>query len=66
MVQQHILLALIVFNEIKTWKNGSDHLVMISIPKVARNGQKVPIWSNFEMRPVARQSFISIDSLELF
>ena len=41
----HLLLAyvLIVFNEIKHLKSNFHDLVTISIPKVAKNDQKVPI-----------------------
>ena len=39
-------------NHILYLKNILQHLVAISIPKVAKNGQKVPIFDNFEIRPV--------------
>ena len=48
----HLLLAyvLIVFNEIKHLKRYFRDLVTISIPKVVKNDQKVPILANFEIR----------------
>ena len=39
-----------VFIETKCWKNICGHLVTLSIPKVVKNGQKVPILSRYEIR----------------
>ena len=50
MVDQYSAHALLVLNEIKSLKNNSHHQVKISIPKVAKNGPKVPFLSIFEIR----------------
>ena len=49
-VHQYLTLSLTVFSEIRCLKNIFINLVTLSIPKVARNGQKVPIFANFEIR----------------
>ena len=51
MVLQYIALILLTFNENRCMKNIFYHLVTLSIPKVAKNGQKVPILAKFEIRP---------------
>ena len=51
MVHQHFVLPLMVFTEIRCLKNIFINLVTLSIPKVAKNGQKVPILANFEITP---------------
>ena len=50
MVHQHFVLPLMVFTEIRCLKNIFINLVTLSIPKVAKNGQIVPIYANFEIR----------------
>ena len=45
----HVLMAL---DDIKSPKNNSDIQVKISIPKVAKNSQKVPILAKSELRVV--------------
>ena len=50
MVHQHFVLPLMVFTDIRCLKNIFINLVTLSIPKVAKNGQKVPISANFEIR----------------
>ena len=46
MVHQHFSLPLMVFTEIRCLKNIFINLVTLSIPKIAKNGQKVPILAN--------------------
>ena len=48
LVQHHHILLVIVFTEKNTMKNISHYLVTISIPKVAKIGQKVPIMAKSE------------------
>ena len=50
LVHPLIMLVLIVFNESKHFKNIFQSLVTISIPKVAKNGQKVPTLANNDFR----------------
>ena len=38
-----------MFCEMKSLKNIIGNLVTLSIPKVVKNGQKVPILENFEI-----------------
>ena len=49
MVDQYSAYVLMALDDIKSLKNNSDHLVKISIPKVAKNSQKVPIFAIFEI-----------------
>ena len=49
MVHQHLRLVQIVFNHIEYLKNVFYHLVTISVPKVAKNGQIMPILANSEI-----------------
>ena len=50
MVNQHFVLSLMAFTNIRCLKNIFINLVTLSIPKVAKNGQKVPILASFEIR----------------
>ena len=50
-VHQHFALPWIFFTEMRCLKNISINLVTLSIPKVAKNGLKVPILANLEIRP---------------
>ena len=52
MIHQHLIVVKIVFNGIEYLKNIFHHLVTISIPKVAKNGQKEPILATSEIRPL--------------
>ena len=51
MVHQYIAIMLLTFNENRCMKNIFYHLVTISIPKVAKSDQKVPMLAKFEIRP---------------
>ena len=53
MVHQQSRLLKVILYEIKSLKNIFGHLVTLSIPKVVKNGQKVPILANFEIRLAA-------------
>ena len=44
-------------------KNIIGNLVTLSIPKVAKNGQKVPIWANFEISLIIFDFCASMKSL---
>jgi len=48
MLQQYLAHISAVFTDLEYQKNNFDHLVAISIPKVAKNGQKVPNMAIFE------------------
>ena len=50
MVHQHFVFLLVVFTKIRCLKNIFINLVTLSIPKEAKNGQKVPILASFEIR----------------
>ena len=50
MVHQHFTHLLLVLNDFKCMIDIPYHLVTLSIPKVAKNGQKVPISANSEIR----------------
>ena len=52
MVDQYSAHVLMSLGDIKSLKNKSDHQVKISIPKVAKNSQKVPILAKSELRVV--------------
>ena len=49
MVDQYSAHVLMALDDIKSLKNNSAHQVKISIPKVAKNSQKVPILAIFEI-----------------
>ena len=51
MVHQYIALILLMFNENRCMKYTFYHLVTLSIPKVAKSDQKVPMMAKFEIRP---------------
>ena len=52
MVQQHFVLLLVTLNDIRYLKNIFYHLVTLSIPKVAKSGQKGPMFAKFEIKIV--------------
>ena len=52
MVDQYSAHVLMALDDIKSLKNNSDILVKISIPKAAKNSQKVPILAKSELRVV--------------
>ena len=52
MVDQYSAHVLMALDDIKSLKNNSDIQVKISIPKVAKNNQKVPILAKSELRVV--------------
>ena len=49
MEHKHFTHLLLVLNEMNGMKNISYHMGTLSIPKVAKNGQKVPISANSEI-----------------
>ena len=59
MVHQYFAVLFIVFGEKKCFKNILIYLVTLSIPKVAKNGQKLPILDNL----VLHWHFASLCSL---
>ena len=65
MVHQHFVLPLMVFTDIRCLKNIFINLVTLSIPKVAKNGQKVPILASFEIRLITLAWWTYFESLWL-
>ena len=55
MVHQQLRLLLVIFCESKCLKNIFGHLVTLSIPKVVKNGQKVPIIPKYDIRCAANE-----------
>ena len=63
MVDQYSAHVLMSLGDIKSLKNNSDHQVKISIPKVAKNSQKVPILVIFEILLAKNDLCIFMESL---
>ena len=63
MVDQYSAHVLMSLGDIKSLKNKSDHQVKISIPKVAKNSQKVPILVIFEILLAKNDLCIFMESL---
>ena len=63
MVHQQFRLPYLIFSETKRLKNIFGHLVTLSVPKVVKNGQKVPILADLEIRLYLKKfcSFIDLE-----
>ena len=61
MVHQYIALILLMFNENRCMKYTFYHLVTLSIPKVAKSGQKGPMFAKFEIKIVTKALCTNIE-----